>query len=206
MQQEPTLQTTMSWRSLIDTSIKRSRKVRGGNYVQLATVTCEGKPSCRTVVFRGFLSHKNDLHEGIKMITDARSEKVKQIKESPFCELLYWFGKTSEQFRIAGTIQLVGADEPDDELALARKQMWGNMSDSGREQFFWHDPGQPFQGDPDPPSGGRGDDNRVLTAPESFLLMVLWPQSVKYLRLTDNYAQNDHLDSSNGWQSHRVNP
>ena len=41
--------------SLLSISIKRSRKVRGGNYVQLATVDNKGNPACRTVVFRGFL-------------------------------------------------------------------------------------------------------------------------------------------------------
>ena len=41
--------------SLLDVSITRSRKVRGGNYVQLATADNKGNPACRTVVFRGFL-------------------------------------------------------------------------------------------------------------------------------------------------------
>ena len=40
---------------MLDASIARSRKVRGGNYVQLATVGPDGKPHCRTVVFRGFV-------------------------------------------------------------------------------------------------------------------------------------------------------
>ena len=41
--------------SLLNVSIKHSRKVRGGNYVQLATADNKGNPACRTVVFRGFL-------------------------------------------------------------------------------------------------------------------------------------------------------
>ena len=41
--------------SLLNVSIRRSRKVRGGNYVQLATADNKGHPACRTVVFRGFL-------------------------------------------------------------------------------------------------------------------------------------------------------
>lgn len=62
-------------------SIKRSRKIRGANYIQLATADAEGRPSVRTVVFRGFL----DLGAGqlaMKMITDARSEKVRHSKSS----------------------------------------------------------------------------------------------------------------------------
>ena len=42
------------WRERITDSIARSRKIRGGNYVQLATVDANNAPRCRTVVFRGF--------------------------------------------------------------------------------------------------------------------------------------------------------
>ena len=41
------------WHARIEGSIARSRKVKGGNYVQLATVDEDGDPACRTVVFRG---------------------------------------------------------------------------------------------------------------------------------------------------------
>lgn len=40
------------WRERIEVSIAKSRKIRGGNYVQLATVDEDGHPRCRTVVFR----------------------------------------------------------------------------------------------------------------------------------------------------------
>lgn len=193
----------MSWRTLIDTSIARSRKVRGGNYVQIATVA-EGKPRCRTVVFRGFLELEG--RESLRMITDARSEKAKQIAASPWCEMVYWFGKSSEQYRIQGTLQLIGEEEQNSELLSARKQQWGNLTDSGREQFFWNDPGLPFEGDPSTPAGGRGEDNRVLPPPPSFLLMLLWPTEVKFLRLTDNYAQQDIIDETGKWMSDRANP
>ena len=41
------------WHDRIQVAIARSRKVKGGNYVQLATVDEDGDPACRTVVFRG---------------------------------------------------------------------------------------------------------------------------------------------------------
>merc|ERR1740138_815098 len=107
--------------------------------------------------------------------------------------MVYWFGKTSEQFRISGTLQLVGDGDPSAELLAVRKQQWGNLSDPAREQFFWHSPGLPYEGDALTPKGGRGDDGRVLPPPPSFLIMLLWPTEVKYLRLTDNYAQKDTL-------------
>ena len=46
-----------AYRVRLDISMAKSRKVRGGNYVQLATVTNDGFPKCRTVVQRGLLRH-----------------------------------------------------------------------------------------------------------------------------------------------------
>ena len=66
-----------SWKVMVDTSSKKARKIKGGNYVQIATVEkCEEenvwKPRCRTVVFRGFTNRQEDGTIGLKMITDAR--------------------------------------------------------------------------------------------------------------------------------------
>ena len=65
------------------------------------------------------------------------------------------------------------------------------------------------------PSTGRRDaEGKVLEAPESFMLMLLHPTRVHYLRLTDNFAQLDQLispaaaDGAAGgeWSAARVNP
>jgi pyridoxamine 5'-phosphate oxidase len=71
----------LSWLNRIEASIARSRKVKGGNYVQIATVDGEGLPHCRTVVFRGFLTYTegDTANLAMKMITDSRSDKVQQI-------------------------------------------------------------------------------------------------------------------------------
>ena len=69
--------------------------------MQLATVSADGKPRVRTVVFRGFNALNN-----LEFITDARSEKVGQIMStSPAAELCWWFPVTREQFRVEGTIR-----------------------------------------------------------------------------------------------------
>eukprot|EP00969_Alexandrium_andersonii_P249503 11026659-Alexandrium_andersonii.AAC.1 len=48
---------------------------------------------------------------------------------------------------------------------------------------------------------------QVLPPPDYFLLMLLWPHQVKYLRLTDNYSQLDTADRDTGkWAARRVNP
>jgi hypothetical protein len=81
----------INWKSRIDLSIAKSRKIRGSNYVQISTVdhtTLE--PRCRTVVFRGFIKNSPSSRDPsvaakygdcvMKMITDSRSNKVKEME------------------------------------------------------------------------------------------------------------------------------
>jgi PPOX class probable FMN-dependent enzyme len=211
---------TECWRSRIDRSIAKSRKIRGGNYVQVATVDEQGSPACRTVVFRGFMDVQNASIEeaqadnearpssiALKMITDARSEKVAQIRQNPACEIVWWFSQSSEQYRFAGKLLLVGHDTADEALLAARKQQWGNLSDPAREQFFWPPPGA-YSDEVvvQVPPGGRDEEGKVLPPPDCFLLMMLVPHQVKYLRLTDNFAQSDVLGAEGEWAVARINP
>ena len=86
--------------------------------------------------------------------------------------------------------------------------MWGNLSDNAREQFFWaHPPRGAFDAEPeDVPKGGRAEDTgNVLPVPDVFLLGLLEPTSVDYLRLTDNFRQMDTA-AEGAWAASRVNP
>ncbi len=50
----------------------------------------------------------------------------------------------SEQFRLTGTLTLVGADGSGSaELQAARRRAWNKLSDAGRAQFAWPHPGLP---------------------------------------------------------------
>jgi pyridoxamine 5'-phosphate oxidase len=211
----------MSWRSRLEISNAKSRKIRGSNFVQLATIDAtSNEPRCRCVVFRGFLNlplgHDccttcDDLPCVMKMCTDRRSEKVTQILSHPAAEMVWWFPKTSEQYRIRGRILLVGNGEldrdDDGELAVARKQLWGNLSDAARESFLVeHVPGKEYV-EPSTyvATGGRTLDGDLLPPPDSFLLMLLIPNHCDYLRLTHMYRQVDELGEA-GWSSQRLNP
>ena len=189
----------MPWRERITDSIARSRKIRGGNYVQLATVDANNTPRCRTVVFRGFAPDGR-----LKIITDKRSAKV---KESRRVEVCWWFSQSSEQYRFAGDITYIGQDGSDDDVAQ-RKQQWGNLSDKAREQFFWaHPPAETFDAAPEAvPAGGRDAEGKVLPAPDVFLLGLVAPDAVDYLRLTDNFRQLDRRGADGAWDCARVNP
>lgn len=76
----------IDWKSRIDVSIAKSRKIRGSNYVQISTVDhTTMEPRCRTVVFRGFMMGVPINSSGygdvvMKMITDIRSGKVNELK------------------------------------------------------------------------------------------------------------------------------
>lgn len=221
-----------SWRSLLEASSARSRKIRGSNYVQIATVDPETlEPRCRTVVFRGFQILSDDHAVAVpkcddddalpcilRMITDTRSEKVTQITKhsTQVAELLWWFPKSSEQYRVRGELLFVGGSDDgkfahDEELQQARKQQWGNLSDPAREAFF--DPEIPgkscssaVSAKPDIPAGGRDEHGKVLPPPNTFLLMLLRPKHIDYLRLTNQYRQVDQLEGSDKWTSECVNP
>ena len=219
-----------TWREKIKVSMARSRKVRGGNFVQIATVDPETlEPRCRTVVFRGFL--KQDGHETdlMKMITDKRSSKYSEVTASKSkasssdtdtdigtdaitCEMVWWFGKSSEQYRIRGALKFIGSDSSDDALVTARKEQWGNMSDPAREQFYWKEPGLPFDSQAEVPEGGRGEDGKVLPPPDNFLLMILDPKRCDYLRLGDNFRQvdvvnaNANEDNDDCWSAQQITP
>lgn len=257
-----------NWKERIDISIAKSRKIRGSNYVQISTINYETmEPRCRTVVFRGFLKGVpfgvvnnvlgGDGDDGsgsegckyqdcvMKMITDLRSNKVEEVGmshegfEGNNVEMVWWFPKSSEQYRIRGRMQFVGTDGPvhshsdgggnsnNDYLVAERKQQWGNLSDMAREQFYWTDPGTPFTSAEKQassvPAGGRDAEGKVLPVPDTFLMMLLYPTKVDYLRLGDNYRQVDEWDRGGnsakdkaeadadvsagcGWKSMRVNP
>jgi len=206
-----------NWTERIKISIAKSRKVKGGNYVQIATIdrdliTGKVHPRCRTVVFRGFLplvpQDESAATIALKMITDARSEKVEQLKHNDGAEMVWWFSQSSEQYRITGNCVLIGATADgceDTYLGKERITMWKNLSDPAREQFYWSEPGQSYDGIPSTPIGGRSKEGVILPPPMNFLLLLLIPSKVHYLRLRDNYAQQCRWESGS-WLSHRVNP
>ena len=217
--EEATNNGDKSWRSLLEVSVAKSRKIRGSNYVQISTVDEKGEPRCRTVVFRGFQkvpenhAHSNlcdDLTCLMKMCTDKRSKKVAENAKQNIAEVVWWFPKSSEQYRIRGPLVFVGGDEMNDDrsLEIARKELWGNISDPARESFFGQVvPGEAYEKDTSSiPPGGRDENGKVLPPPENFLLMMLDPTDCDYLRLTGSQYRQMDTRSPSGWSSKRVNP
>ncbi len=189
------------WRSLLSSAIHRNRSKPHSRYFQLATVTPEGYPANRTVVFRGFL---DDEQNRLKTITDSRSTKIQDIEYQSLAEVCWYFTKTREQFRITGSLQLVTVTDADDSLQQARKTTWQNLSDSARSQFAWPNPAQPAADksafEIDPPDADTPLDN--------FCLLLLTPKKIDHLQLRSNPQQRCWyiLPSDQTWITQQVNP
>ena len=145
------------WRSWIEKSIKKSRRIKGGNYVQISTVEkcivneeIVYKPRNRTVVFRGFTKSTEESTSksniALKMITDSRSNKVKQINENEFGEMVWWFPASSEQFRLQGKYSLITSKIADSWWQNERLETWKKLSAPAKSQFFWPQPGVEYSG------------------------------------------------------------
>jgi hypothetical protein len=206
------------WRRLLDVAVAASRAIRGGNYVQLATVAVDGSPRVRTVVQRGIIALSDGdggTRSAFKFVTDLRSQKVEQIQRDARCEMVWWFPQSSEQFRVTGSLQLVGdafaaPGDADGGAALRamRAEQWAKLRDASREQFYGAHPGLPL----DDRSAAVGEAGLVASTnaaaaraaaggalpppPPEFVLMLLVPSAVDYVRLADNSRRIFALDES----------
>ncbi|MFH7241546.1 MAG: Npun_F5749 family FMN-dependent PPOX-type flavoprotein [Spirulina sp.] len=168
------------WRSPLARAMHRNRSKPHSRYVQLATLAAHGRPTNRTVVFRGFYGHSNAL----MFVTDTRSAKVRDLTGTPWGELCWYFTQTREQFRLAGAIILVTADTADPALLQARQDRWESLSEASRQSFHWPTPGTP-----------RHDDSGFEVSaelahhpgpPPRFCLGLLQPDGVDHLELRGN--------------------
>ena len=197
------------WRSPLSSAIHRNRSKPYSRYFQLATVTPDGYPANRTVVFRGFLE---DEQNRLKTITDSRSAKIHDIEHQPLAEICWYFTKTREQFRITGNLQLITVAETNSDLQKARQTTWQNISDAARSQFAWPHPAQPAADkakfEVEPPDKDTPLDN--------FCLLLLTPNKIDHLQLKSD-PQQRHLytlqsdreaypEGNRTWTTQSVNP
>ena len=189
------------WRSPLSSAIHRNRSKPFSRYFQLATVTAQGYPANRTVVFRGFLDDKQNQ---LKVITDSRSAKIEDIEHRPKAEICWYFTKTREQFRITGDLQLITVEEINPELQKARKNTWHDLSDAARSQFAWPHPAKPAADkakfDVEPPD--------VDTPLDNFCLLLLTPEKIDHLQLRSDPQQRRlyTLQGDRSWATQAVNP
>ncbi|WP_404786507.1 Npun_F5749 family FMN-dependent PPOX-type flavoprotein [Altericista sp. CCNU0014] len=192
--------TLAPWRPILARSLHRNRALAHAKYFQLATVRANGRPANRTVVFRGFLPDR----DRIAIVTDRRSQKIPQIERNVWAEICWYFPKTREQFRLAGTIDIIDAAHPNEIWQKAFHRTWQNLSEAARAQFYEVAPGLPRASAqrPPEPDAAAGD------IPEPFRLLVFESHDVDYLNLQTHPHERCHywLDRSRQWQTEWLTP
>ncbi|KAI9182099.1 hypothetical protein LWI28_022079 [Acer negundo] len=212
---------TAPWNQLLLNALESNSHLKHSSYVQLATIGSNGRPSNRSVVFRGF--HENS--DNILINTDTRTRKIEELKHCPFAEICWYFTDSWEQFRINGRIDIIDGSNPDSEKLQVRT--WGNIispncckfhyvqirekswfasSPRSRLQYLGPYPGlphlseEPQETSVDPSAGPVSE----------FCLLVLDPEQVDYLNLKTNqrlmFTSTQSQIGERCWTSERINP
>ncbi len=187
------------WRSALENALNFSHSLPESRYFQLATVTPEGNPANRTVVFRGFCQDSDNL----QVVTDARSEKVFHLQQTPKAEICWYFSQSREQFRLSGHISLITAEMS--QFSTVRNQVWEQLSYQTRLQFFWPYPKRKRS---KPETAFNSPPPAMETPPETFVVIIFSPYQVDHLQLKGN-PQNRYLywlEESGNWEWIEVNP
>ncbi|MGF1571142.1 MAG: Npun_F5749 family FMN-dependent PPOX-type flavoprotein [Nodosilinea sp.] len=191
------------WREPLSRALHRNRSRPYSRYFQLATVTPQGHPANRTVVFRGFLPDRNELI----MVTDRRSQKMVDFTNCPWAEICWYFTQTREQFRLAGSLVWVGPDAADSSMPQARRQTWDALSAASRQSFYWPHPGQTRSSDE-----AAFETAAIATAsPDpapNFCLVLLTPTTVDHLELRGEPQNRTRYEQTaeGPWRVTAVNP
>ncbi len=77
------------------------------NAMMLATADAQGRPSCRTVLLKGFDAR------GFAFYTNLKSRKSEALRANPFAALLFYWDKLHRQVRIEGGVVPVAPEEAD---------------------------------------------------------------------------------------------
>ena len=138
----------------------------------MATVDKNGAPRARSVVCR-----KVGADGSLWIASDARSEKNEHLKAIPQAEIVFWLSGRREQFRILGSVKILGgsANEP------ARVDVWKTLSDSARALFSWPSPGAKRI---DPPEAFAKETGSATPPPTQFEVVIVRPRRVEQLQLT----------------------
>jgi pyridoxamine 5'-phosphate oxidase len=204
---------TPRWATQIDESLAKNNQPPVDRYVQLATVTEDGEPRVRTVVFRGWADAPLPGDSpALSFITDSRSDKMRQ---SDAAEVCWYLVEAREQFRCAppaaqpprppqhaaqprrgglsgegrargrlrGRLVKIGADESDAALQRMRRDMWAAISEGARQSFAWPAPGFPRPPGADDAADFQGPAVSAEDPLEPFTLVLLLPSRVERLTL-----------------------
>ena len=98
---DPVTQFSIWWQQALDSNIDEP------NAMTLATASCDGLPSARIVLLKGF----ND--NGFVFFTNYKSYKAIQLEENPKACLVFFWKELERQVRIVGLVKKVTTEESD---------------------------------------------------------------------------------------------
>jgi pyridoxamine 5'-phosphate oxidase len=181
------------WRPLLRAARQREGRAPGAGWLQLATVSAEGCPRVRTLVFRGW-SAQGEL----ELLTDTRSEKPSDLLHQPRVELCWLFRKTREQFRLRGLARIIDGEQ--DREAL--EQHWQRLTPRGRAVWGWPQPGEGFN--PEGPWPEQIPDG--APKPEVLALIRVQLERVEQLDLKPHPHLRRCWLRDQGWLEQHLNP
>ncbi|CAL9052720.1 unnamed protein product [Musa banksii] len=195
--------TAASWKPLLLRALDSNAHLKHSAFFQLATIGSNGRPSNRTVVFRGFQEDTNV----IQINTDRRSAKIEEIKHCHFGEICWYFTESWEQFRINGKIDIIDGANSDACKLQQREKAWFASSLKSRLQYLAPAPRLPDI------SNGSGEENQLDPSEgpvEAFCLLLFDPEQVDYLNLKSNerfiFSSRSSEQGFKLWMSEKVNP
>ncbi|XP_073149613.1 pyridoxine/pyridoxamine 5'-phosphate oxidase 2 isoform X1 [Henckelia pumila] len=196
-----------SWKQLLLSSIQSNSHLNHSSYFQIATVASNGKPSNRTVVFRGF----QDDGDKIQINTDSRTHKIDDLKHCPFAEICWYFTNSWEQFRIGGKVDVIDGTNSDPVKLQQREKSWFACSLKSRMQYLTPAPRILFASEQQPTEPPTLDPSMGPVG--VFCLLVLDPDQffqVDYLNLKSNermiFTAGQNGNRKKQWSVEKVNP
>ncbi|KDP28463.1 hypothetical protein JCGZ_14234 [Jatropha curcas] len=198
-----TVSATTPWKQLLIRALESNSHLKHSSFFQLATVGSDGRPSNRTVVFRGF----EENSDKIQINTDTRTRKVEELKQCPFAEICWYFTDSWEQFRINGRVDVIDGSNLDSVKLQLREKSWYDSSIKSRMQYLGPNPGLPCLNER-PSNEFFLDPSSGPVAP--FCLLIVDPEQVDYLNLKSNqrimFTFTQNANGENCWNSVRINP
>jgi pyridoxamine 5'-phosphate oxidase len=161
--------------------------------MMLATVNPSGSPHARCLVCR-----RIDDDGRIYAATDARSEKNAQLRGDRRSELAFWMPKIRMQMRIAGEAQIVAFPENE----ALRKEIWRQLSDETRSQYFWPTPGIAADDDDAFAQAVAAD----VAPPRNFEVLIIQPKQVDRLWLDSHPHRRRIWRADTNWSGVNINP
>ncbi|CAL0318037.1 unnamed protein product [Lupinus luteus] len=193
---------TVAWKQLLIGALESNTHLKHSSFFQLASIGTNGKPSNRTVVFRGF----QDNTDNILINTDSRTPKIEELKLCPFAEICWYFTDSWEQFRINGNVDVIDGSNPDPLKLQEREKSWFASSLRSRSQYLGPEPGLPSLGEQAQPEISLDPSTGPVDA---FCLLILEPDQVDYLNLKNSqrlaFKSSVSAAAKKSWIMEKVN-